>query len=120
MTGGQMAPTTLPGQVTSTSPYGRDVSMVGAPLKMTELIANLPGAYFVTRQSVHNPNAVRKLKKALTKSFQYQKLKKGTCFVEVVSNCPSGWKMTPVESIKYIEEYMFPLYPVGDIKVPKE
>lgn len=120
MTGGQMAPTTLPGQVTSTSPYGRDVQLVGHPLKITEMIALLPGAYYVTRQSVHNPNAVRKLKKAFIKAFQYQKMKKGTCFIEVVSNCPSGWKMTPVETIKYIEEYMFPIYPVGDIKVPNE
>lgn len=120
MTGGQMAPTTLKGMVTSTSPYGRDIDIVGHPLKISELIAPLQGAYYVTRQSVHTPNAVRKLKKAFIKSFQYQKLKKGTCFVEIVSNCPSGWKMTPIESIKFIEENMFPIYPVGDIKVPKE
>ncbi len=120
MTGGQMAPTTLPGMVTSTSPYGRDVHMAGYPLKITELISQLPGAYYVTRQSVHNPNAVRKLKKAITKSFEYQMQQKGTCFVEVVSNCPSGWKMTPVETIKYLEEVMFPYYPLGDLKVPKE
>lgn len=120
MTGGQMAPTTLPGMVTSTSPYGRDVQMTGYPLKITELIAQLPGAYYVTRQSVHNPNAVRKLKKAFTKAFEYQMQNKGTCFIEVVSNCPSGWKMTPVETIKYLEEVMFPYYPLGDLKVPKE
>src|SRR5690606_18865133 len=94
MTGGQMAPTSLPGQVTSTSPYGRDVSSVGMPIKIADLLCQLPGAYYVTRQIVHNPNGVRKLKKALIKSFEYQKQKKGTCFVEVVSNCPSGWKMT--------------------------
>lgn len=120
MTGGQMAPTTLPGMVTSTSPYGRDVHMAGYPLKITDLVAQLPGAYYVTRQSVHNPNAVRKLKKAVTKAFEYQMQKKGTCFIEVVSNCPSGWKMTPVETIKYLEEVMFPYYPLGDLKVPKE
>lgn len=119
MTGGQMAPTTLPGMVTSTSPYGRDVHMAGFPLKITELLSNLPGAYYVTRQAVHNPGAVRKLKKALIKSFEYQQQKKGTCFVEVVSNCPSGWKMTPVETIKYLEEVMFPYYPLGDLKVPQ-
>ncbi|HQI39840.1 MAG: 2-oxoglutarate oxidoreductase [Ignavibacteriales bacterium UTCHB2] len=119
MTGGQMAPTSLPGMVTSTSPYGRDVSMVGYPLKITELVAQLPATYYVTRQSAHNPNAVRKLKKAITKSFEYQQQKKGTCFIEVVSNCPSGWKMTPVETIKYLEEVMFPYYPLGDLKVPK-
>ena len=119
MTGGQMAPTSLPGMVTSTSPYGRDVSMVGYPLKITELVAQLPATYYVTRQSAHKPNAVRKLKKAITKSFEYQQQKKGTCFIEVVSNCPSGWKMTPVETIKYLEEVMFPYYPLGDLKVPK-
>lgn len=119
MTGGQMAPTSLPGMVTSTSPYGRDVSMVGYPLKITELVAQLPATYYVTRQSAHNPNAVRRLKKAITKSFEYQQQRKGTCFIEVVSNCPSGWKMTPVETIKYLEEVMFPYYPLGDLKVPK-
>ncbi len=118
MTGGQMAPTTLPGQITSTSPYGRDVQAIGSPLKITELIAHLPGAYYVTRQAVNTPNAVRKLKKALTNAFQYQKLNKGTCFIEVVSNCPSGWRLTPKDSLKWMEENMFPEYPLGDIKVP--
>jgi 2-oxoglutarate ferredoxin oxidoreductase subunit beta len=119
MTGGQMAPTSLLGMVTSTSPYGRDKNLIGYPLKITELVSNLPGAYYVTRQSVHTPNAVRKLKKALTKGFQYQDLNKGTSFIEVVSNCPSGWKMTPVETINYVENDMFPMYPLGDIKVPQ-
>jgi 2-oxoglutarate ferredoxin oxidoreductase subunit beta len=118
MTGGQMAPTTLANMVTSTSPFGRDTDWIGYPLKITELIANLPGAYYVTRQAVHTPNNVRKLKKALKQSFEYQKLKRGTCFVEVVSNCPSGWKMTPVESNKWLAETMLPFYPLGDIKVP--
>ena len=89
-------------------------------LKIADLLIQLPGAYYVTRQAVHNPNAVRKLKKAFEKSFQYQKEGKGTCFVEVVSNCPSGWRMTPVESIKYLEETMFPAYPLGDLKVPEK
>ncbi len=120
MTGGQMAPTSLAGQVTSTSPYGRNTADVGFPLKITELVAQLPGALFVTRQAVHTPNAVRKLKKAVTKSFEYQKQNKGTCFIEVVSNCPSGWKMTPKDTIGYIEETMLPNYPLGDIKVPKD
>lgn len=118
MTGGQMAPTTMPGQKTSTSPYGRDVLSMGNPLKITEMIAQLPGAYYVTRQSVHTPKAVRVLKKAILKAFQYQKEKKGTCFIEVVSNCPSGWKMTPVDTISYIENEMFKFFPPGDIKVP--
>ena len=119
MTGGQMAPTSLIGQVTSTSPYGRDAAQVGNPIKIADLLCLLPGAYYVTRQAVYNPNTVRKLKKALIKSFEYQKQKKGTCFVEVVSNCPSGWKMTPVETIKYLEEKMIPAYPLGDLKVPQ-
>jgi 2-oxoglutarate ferredoxin oxidoreductase subunit beta len=120
MTGGQMAPTTLPGMKTTTSPYGRDVSTMGYPLKITELLAQLPGAYYVTRHAVHTPTAVRKLKKALRMSFEFQEIKKGTCFIEVVSNCPSGWKMTPQESNKWMEENMFPYFPLGDLKLPKE
>ncbi|HKJ80898.1 MAG TPA: thiamine pyrophosphate-dependent enzyme [Ignavibacteriaceae bacterium] len=120
MTGGQMAPTTLLKQVTSTSPFGREHEVMGYPLKITDLLAQLPGAYYVTRQAVHSAIAVRKLKKAITKSFEYQKLNRGTSFIEVVSNCPSGWKMTPVESNEWLEENMFPLYPLGDLKVPKD
>ena len=120
MTGGQMAPTTLLQQVTSTSPYGRNQAMMGYPLKITEMLVQLPGAYYVTRQSVHSAGAVRKLKKAIEKSFEFQKLNRGTSFIEVVSNCPSGWKMTPVESNKWLEENMFPVYPLGDLKVPKD
>ncbi len=120
MTGGQMAPTTLPGMKSSTSPYGRDVSIMGNPLKMTELVANLPGTYFVTRHSVHTPGNVRKAKKALRKAFENQKLNKGISFVEIVSNCNSGWKMTPNDSNIWMEENMFPYYPLGDIKVDGE
>ncbi len=120
MTGGQMAPTTLPNMKSSTSPYGRDVKTMGNPLKMTELVAQLPGTYYVTRQAVHTPAAVRKAKKAIRKAFENQKLNKGVSFVEVVSNCNSGWKMEPVASNIWMEENMFPFYPLGDIKVPKE
>ena len=84
MTGGQMAPTTLPGMKSSTSPYGRDIKTMGFPLKMTELVAQLPGTYFVTRQSVHTPAAVRKAKKAIRQAFEIQKEKKGLAFVEIV------------------------------------
>lgn len=118
MTGGQMAPTSLCGMVTSTTPYGRDEHFIGHPLKITEMIAQLPGAYYVARHSVHTPAAVRKLKKAFKASFAAQKEKKGTCFIEVVSNCPSGWKMTPLEANEWMEKNMFPYYPIGDIKVP--
>ncbi|MCD4745353.1 MAG: 2-oxoglutarate oxidoreductase [Bacteroidales bacterium] len=120
MTGGQMAPTTLPGMKSSTSPYGRDIVTMGNPLKITELIAQLPGTYFVTRQAVHTPANVRKTKKAIRKAFENQKLKKGLSFVEVVSNCSSGWKMTPVQANKWMVENMFPFYPLGDIKVDRE
>jgi 2-oxoglutarate/2-oxoacid ferredoxin oxidoreductase subunit beta len=120
MTGGQMAPTTLVGMKSSTSPAGRVVKTMGNPLKMTEIVATLPGTYYVTRQSVHTPANVRKTKKAIRKAVQYQKLDRGTCFIEVVTNCPSGWKMSPVQSNKWMEETMFPYYPLGDLKVPEE
>jgi 2-oxoglutarate ferredoxin oxidoreductase subunit beta len=89
-------------------------------LKITDLVAQLPGAYYVTRQSVHTTAAVRKCKKAIEASFRYQTEKRGTCFIEVVSNCPSGWKMTPVESNDWLEKNMLPFYPVGDLKAPKQ
>ncbi len=117
MTGGQMAPTTLEGMKSSTTPYGRDWHQMGHPLKITELIAQLPGTYFVTRQAVHTPSAVRKTKKAVMKAFEQQKLNRGMTFIEVVSNCNSGWKMTPVQANQWMVENMFPFYPMGDIKV---
>jgi len=120
MTGGQMAPTTLPNMKSTTSPFGRDTKSMGYPLKITDLVAQLPGTYYVTRQSVHKPLNVRRAKKAIQKGFEYQKLNKGTCFIEIVSNCPSNWKMTPVESNKWLDENMLPLYPLGDLKVPNE
>ncbi len=119
MTSGQMAPTTLEGMTSTTSPYGRDVKTMGHPLKIADMISILPGAYYVTRQAVNTPANVRKAKKAIQKSFEYQKLEKGTCFVEIVSNCPSNWKSTPIESNKFVVEKLIPFYPLGDIKVPK-
>ncbi|MEZ5195291.1 MAG: thiamine pyrophosphate-dependent enzyme [Bacteroidales bacterium] len=120
MTGGQMAPTTLPGMKSSTSPYGRDLNMMGHPLKITELLAHLPGTNFVTRQAVHTPVAVRKAKKAIRKAFELQQQNVGLTFVEVVSNCNSGWKMSPVQSNHWMVDNMFPFYPLGDIKVDGE
>lgn len=120
MTGGQMAPTTLPGMKSSTSPYGRDVHTMGNPLKITELVAMLPGTIYVTRQAVHTPAAVRKAKKAVRKAFENQKLNKGLSFVEIVSNCNSGWKMTPNQSNEWMVDNMFPYYPLGDIKVNED
>lgn len=120
MTGGQMAPTTLEGMVSTTSPFGRDNAAMGAPLKMSDMLAILPGTYYITRQSVHKPVNVRKAKKALAKAFQYQKEGKGFCMVEIVSNCPSNWKMTPRQANQFVEEKMLPYYPLGDIKKPED
>jgi len=120
MTGGQMAPTTLEGMKSSTSPYGRDIKSMGNPLKMTELVATLPGTIYVTRQAVHTPGAVRKAKKAVRKAFENQKLNKGLSFVEIVSNCNSGWKMTPNQANEWMVDNMFPFYPLGDIKVNED
>ena len=117
MTGGQMAPTTLVGMKSATTPYGRRVDLNGYPLRITELLATLPGTYYVTRQSVHTPANVRKAKAAIKKAFEVQRDKKGLAFVEIVSSCNSGWKMTPVQANKWMEENMFPNYPLGDIKV---
>lgn len=117
MTGGQMAPTTLEGMKTSTSPYGRNVIDAGYPLKITEMIALLPGTHYVTRQAVYSPASVRKTKKAIRKAFENQDLKKGLSFVEIVSNCNSGWKMNPRQANEWMVENMFPYYPLGDIKV---
>ncbi len=119
MTSGQMAPTTLPGMETTTSPYGRDVKVMGHPFKITDVAAQLPGTAYVTRQSVHTTKNTRKAKKALQKALQYQQQELGTCLVEIVSNCPSNWKMTPVESNKFVAEKMIPFYPLGDLKVPE-
>ncbi len=120
MTGGQMAPTTLIHQKTSTTPYGRESEFMGNPLKITELLAQLPGAFYVTRQAVNTPLNVRRAKKALLNGLKYQSLNKGTCLVEIVSNCPRNWGMKPVESNKWLEENMLPFYPLGDMKVPSK
>ncbi len=117
MTGGQMAPTTLEGMKTATSPYGRNLRSMGNPLKITELIAQLPGTYYVSRQAVHTPSAVRKAKKAIRLAFEIQKENKGLSFVEIVSNCNSGWKLPPVKANQWMVDNMFPFYPLGDIKV---
>lgn len=116
MTGGQMAPTTLPGMATSTSPNGRMVELNGYPLKIANLIAQLEGACYVTRQSVHTAPAVKKAKKALRKAFENAMARKGTSLVEIVSTCSSGWKMTPDAANKWMVEHMFEMYPLGDLK----
>ena len=116
MTGGQMAPTTLVGMKTSTSPYGRDVHLHGYPLKMADIAAQLEGTAYVTRQSVQTVGAIRKAKKAIRKAFENSMAGKGSNLVEIVSTCNSGWKQTPAQSNKWMEEHMFPFYPLGDLK----
>lgn len=116
MTGGQMAPTTLLGQKTATTPYGRRVDLNGHPLEITNLMAILDGTCYVTRQAVHTPAAVRKTKAALKKAFENAIAKKGTSVVEVVSTCNSGWKMSPEKANQWMAENMFAKYPLGDLK----
>ena len=116
MTGGQMAPTTLIGMKTATCPYGRNPEIHGYPLKMTEIAATLQGTCYVTRQAVHTVAAIRKAKKAIRKAFENSLQCKGSNLVEIVSTCNSGWKMTPEGANKWMEENMFPFYPLGDLK----
>ncbi|MDE6040293.1 MAG: 2-oxoglutarate oxidoreductase [Muribaculaceae bacterium] len=116
MTGGQMAPTTLLGMKTATTPYGRTVELNGYPLAITNLLAQLDGTCFVTRQAVHTAAAVRKAKAAIKKAFENTLAKKGTSVVEIVSTCNSGWKLSPAESNNWMAEHMFEKYPLGDLK----
>ncbi len=116
MTGGQMAPTTLEGMKTSTTPYGRRVDLNGYPLKIGPIFAMLDGTCYVTRQAVHTPASVRKAKAALKQAFKNSMEGRGTSVVEVVSTCNSGWKMSPEQSNKWMEENMFAHYPLGDLK----
>jgi len=116
MTGGQMAPTTLLGQKTSTCPYGRDPELHGYPLNMTEIAATLRGTCYVTRQSVENVASIRKAKKAIRKAFDASMAGKGSSLVEIVSTCNSGWKLSPVDANKWMQNNMFAQYPKGDLK----
>jgi 2-oxoglutarate ferredoxin oxidoreductase subunit beta len=117
MTGGQMAPTTLPGQKTASSPCGRDVETMGMPLKMSEVIAGLPGAAYVVRRSLHNPREIIKAKKAIRQAFEVQLAGAGFAMVELLSSCPTNWGISPADSLKWIEENMLPYYPLGDYKI---
>jgi len=117
MTGGQMAPTTLPGQVTTSSPTGRDVEMAGWPMKMAELIGGLPGAAYVTRQAVLDVPGIRRTKKAIKLAFQAQLAGLGFSMVEVISTCNTNWHMGPVEALEWAKEHMVAYFPVGDTKM---
>lgn len=118
MTGGQMAPTTLPGQKATTSPYGRDVDHAGMPIKVSEMLATLHGAVFVERVSVDSPANIRKAKKAIKKAFEVQIEGKGFGIVEVLSTCPTNWGITPVKALEWLRENMIPYYPLGNLKDP--
>ena len=117
MTGGQMAPTTLPGMKTTSSPNGRDVETQGYPIKMAEMLATLDGVGYVVRRSLHDPKNIRLAKKAIRMAFETQVRGLGFSMVELLSTCPTNWGMTPVNALKFVEEHMVPAFPLGDYKV---
>jgi 2-oxoglutarate ferredoxin oxidoreductase subunit beta len=118
MTGGQMAPTTMPQQRTTTSPFGRKPEEVGMPVRMAELLASLATPGYITRQTVIKPKYIKKAKKAIHQAFTYQMENRCYSFVEVISTCPTNWGLTPVEAVKWAEETLLPYYPLGDKKTP--
>ena len=113
MTGGQLAPTSLPGQITQTSPYGRDTSTAGFPIKICEMLATLEGPAYLERVSVHDVKSVKKAEKAIHKAFKNQMEGKGFSLVEVLSTCPTNWGLTPQKSFDWLKENMIPYYPLG-------
>ncbi len=120
MTGGQMAPTTLPGQVASTCPMGRDVSLAGYPIRIVELLKELKTPAYLARVSVNEPKAIIVARQAIKKAFQHQV--KGTCFslIEVLSTCPTGWGLQPAEACGWLAQNMIPYYPIGEFKTPEK
>lgn len=117
MTGGQMAPTTLPGQKTTSSPLGRDVEQMGFPMRMAELLSNLDGVGYVVRRSLHDPKNIRLAKKAIRLAFETQVRGLGFSMVELLSSCSTNWGMTPLEALRWIETHMIPAFPLGDYKI---
>jgi 2-oxoglutarate ferredoxin oxidoreductase subunit beta len=117
MTGGQMAPTTLPGQKTTSSPLGRDVEQVGFPLRMAEILSGLDGVGYVARRSLHDPKNIRLAKKAIRTAFEVQERNLGFALVELLSTCPTNWGVNPLDALKWLEDHMLPAYPIGDFKV---
>lgn len=117
MTGGQMAPTTLPGMTTTSTPRGRDVEVMGFPVRAAELLSQMSGASYVVRRSVHDPGNINKTKKAIKSAFNVQLNQAGFSLVEILSSCPTNWNMTAVNALKFIKEQMIPYYPLGDYKV---
>jgi 2-oxoglutarate ferredoxin oxidoreductase subunit beta len=120
MTGGQMAPTTIPGQKTTSSPFGRDVQIAGFPMRMSEVLAQMTGAAYVVRRSLHDVKNIRKAKKAIRTALEVQKAGLGFSMVELLSSCPTNWGLTPEEALHWVEENMIPYYPIGDYKVIDE
>ena len=116
MTGGQMAPTTLPNQITQTSPYGRDVTVVGYPVKVCEMLSQVDGATYLERVAVNNVKNIKKAKQAIKKAFQNQIEGKGFSLIEVLSTCPTNWGLSPKESLKWLDENMQTYYPLGVYK----
>ena len=116
MTGGQMAPTTLPGQVTTTSPYGRDTNHCGFPVKVSEMLSTLNGPAYIERVSVHDVPNIKKAKAAIKKAFTLQMEGKGFTLVEVISSCPTNWGKTPKEALEWVKSDMLPAYPLGVYK----
>lgn len=116
MTGGQMAPTTLIGQKTATTPNGRDLNLQGAPIRVSEMLATLDSVAFIERVSTHDVANIVKAKKAIKKAFQYQKDGRGFTFVEILSTCPTNWGLDPQESLSWVKENMMPYYPLGVFK----
>ncbi len=119
MTGGQMAPTTLVGQKTTTSPFGRDASHCGFPVRVSEMLSTLEGAAYIERVSLHDVPNINKAKKAIRKAFEAQLVGKGFSLVEILSTCPTNWGLSPVESINWLKENMIPYYPLGVYKEAK-
>ncbi|HFE66056.1 MAG TPA: 2-oxoglutarate oxidoreductase [Chloroflexi bacterium] len=120
MTGGQMAPTTLPGQVTTSSPFGRSASLTGYPMRMAELLAGLPGTVYSVRRSLHDARHVIQAKKAIRLAFEAQINELGFSMVELLSSCPTNWGMKPLDALNWVKEEMIPAYPLGDYKVADE
>ena len=120
MTGGQMAPTTMPGQRATTAPMGRDTAMTGMPIRMANLLGELVTPGYVTRQAVLSPKYVNKAKKAIKKAFEYQVEGKCFSFVELISTCPTNWGMTPLDALKWAEDTLLPYYELGDYKTPED
>jgi 2-oxoglutarate ferredoxin oxidoreductase subunit beta len=117
MTGGQMAPTTLPGQKTTSSPGGRDIEQMGFPIRMSEMLSSLDGTGYVVRRSLHDPKNIRLAKKAIRTAFETQVRGLGFSMVELLSSCPTNWGLTPLEALRWIEDHMVPVYPLQDFKV---